>query len=88
VSGSAVSVTDWTDRLPDGVQYQSKTTDGFTVSVSMPVGDDGLSPLVFPLNSDHHFKLRVTQGGDSSSDCHCPYCGHAAPKFLDLKPPG
>jgi hypothetical protein len=71
-------MTDWMKRLPDGVQFQGESIDGFTVTVSVPIGRDGLSPLVCPLNKDHRFKVRVTQSGGSSSDCHCPYCGHVA----------
>ncbi|HEX9096696.1 MAG TPA: hypothetical protein VF990_11415 [Candidatus Dormibacteraeota bacterium] len=71
-------MADWKRRLPEGVEYQGETTNGFTLSVSLPVGDDGLSPLVCPKHDDHRFKVRVVQGGDTSSNCYCAYCGHLA----------
>jgi hypothetical protein len=76
------NMSNWRDRLPDGVEYQDKTPDGFTLTVSMPTGDDGLLPLVCPVEPDHQFKVRVIQSsGGSPSDCHCPYCGHTAPTW-------
>jgi hypothetical protein len=73
-------MSNWQDRLPEGVEYQGETLDGFTLTVAMPTGDDGLLPLVCPVEPDHRFKVRVTQSSSgSSSDCHCPYCGHTAP---------
>src|SRR2546429_2644717 len=77
-SGTVVGMADWKRRLPEGVEYRGETSTGFTLSVSLPVGDDGLSPLVCPKHNDHHFKVRVVQGGDSSSSCYCAYCGHFA----------
>jgi len=75
-------MSNWRDRLPEGVEYQDKTPDGFTLTVAMPAGDDGLLPLVCPVEPDHRFKVRVIQGsGGSPSDCHCPYCGHIAPTW-------
>jgi hypothetical protein len=73
-------MSNWRDRLPEGVGYQGETPDGFTLAIAMPTGDDGLLPLVCPVEPDHRFKVRVVQSSSgSSSDCHCPYCGYTAP---------
>src|SRR6266478_431691 len=73
-------MSNWRDRLPEGVEYQGETPDGFTLAVAMPTGDDGLLPLVCPVEPDHQFKVRVIQSSSgSSSNCYCPYCGHTAP---------
>lgn len=75
-------MSNWRDRLPEGVECQGEIPDGFTLTVAMPTGDDGLLPLVCPVEPDHRFKVRVIQSsGESPSDCHCPYCGHTAPTW-------
>jgi hypothetical protein len=54
----------------------------YTIIVAMLTGDDSLVPLVCPVEPDHRIKVRVIQSSSgSSSDCHCPYCGHTAPTW-------
>lgn len=75
-------MSNWRDRLPEGVECQDKVPDGFTLTVAMPTGDDGLLPLVCPVAPDHRFKVRVIQSSDESpGDCLCPYCGYTAPAW-------
>src|SRR6266568_5946734 len=82
----------WQHRLPDGVRHEGGSRQGFTLSVSLPVGDDGLAPLLCPADAGHRFKITLTQSAPSgSSDCYCPYCGTQATtdEFLaDQRPPG
>jgi hypothetical protein len=33
----------WQHRLPDGMHHEDGSSEGFTLSVSLPVGDDGLA---------------------------------------------
>ena len=74
------NMSNWRDRLPEGVECQDKVPDGFTLTVAMPTGDDGLLPLVCPVAPDHRFKVRVIQSSDESpgvglharSDGACP----------------
>jgi hypothetical protein len=33
----------WQHRLPDGVRHEGSSSEGFTLSVSLPVDEDGLA---------------------------------------------
>jgi hypothetical protein len=69
----------WRHRLPHGVRHEGRSSEGFTLSVSLPVGDDGLAPLQCPADADHRFKVALTQSASGEpSDCYCPYCGTQA----------
>lgn len=70
----------WQHRLPDGVRHEGSSSQGFTLSVSLPVGEDGFAPLQCPADADHRFKVTLTQrASGQSSNCYCPYCGTRAP---------
>ena len=75
---SRVGNQPWEHRLPEGVHLSSRDADGFSLGVSLPVGEDGLLPLRCPTDRAHLFKLQVTPGGGEPSDLYCPYCGHSA----------
>jgi hypothetical protein len=51
----------WQHRLPDGMRHEGSSSQGFTLSVSLPVGEDGLAPLQCPADSGHWFKVTLTQ---------------------------
>ena len=69
----------WQHRLPDGVRHEGSSSQGFTLSVSLPVGEDGLAPLQCPADADHRLKVTLTQrASGQSSNCYCPYCGTRA----------
>src|SRR5829696_8635555 len=69
----------WQHRLPHGVRHEGSSSQGFTLSVSLPVGDDGLAPLQCPADAGHRFKVSLTPSASgSSSDGYCPYCGTRA----------
>jgi hypothetical protein len=69
----------WQHRLPDGVRHEGSSSQGFTLSVSLPVGEDGLAPLQCPADVGHRFKVSLIQSvSGESSDCYCPYCGARA----------
>jgi hypothetical protein len=69
----------WQHRLPHGMGHGGGSTQGFILSVSLPVGDDGLAPLQCPADAGHRFKVALTQNvSGQSSDCFCPYCGTRA----------
>jgi hypothetical protein len=70
----------WESRLPDGVVFNGFTSEGFSLGVSMPIGEDGLWPCVCPDDVDHSFKVAITQNDVCESDMmYCPYCGKHAP---------
>ncbi len=69
----------WQHRLPDGVRHEGSSSEGFTLSVSQPVDEDGLAPLQCPADAGHRFKVTLTQSpSGQSSNCYCPYCGTRA----------
>jgi hypothetical protein len=69
----------WQHRLPDGVRHEGSSSEGFTLSVSLPVDEDGLAPLQCPADAGHRFKVTLTQSpSGQSSNCYCPYCGTRA----------
>ncbi len=69
----------WQHRLPHGVRHEGSSSQGFALSVSLPVGEDGLAPLKCPADTSHRFKVTVTKSAaGESSDCWCPYCGTRA----------
>jgi hypothetical protein len=69
----------WQHRLPDGVRHEGGLSQGFTLGVSLPVGEDGLAPLQCPVDAGHRFKVPLIQGASGeSSDCYCPYRGARA----------
>ena len=69
----------WQHRLPDGVRHEGSSSQGFILSVSLPVDEDGLAPLQCPEDAGHRFKVTLTQSpSGQSSDCYCPYCGTRA----------
>jgi hypothetical protein len=69
----------WQHRLPDGMRHEGSSSQGFTLSVSLPIGQDGLAPLQCPADTGHRFKVTLTQSpSGQSSDCYCPYCGTRA----------
>ena len=41
----------WQHRLPDGVRHEGSSSEGFTLSVSLPVDEDGLAPLQCPADA-------------------------------------
>jgi hypothetical protein len=51
----------WQHRLPDGVRHEGSSSEGFTLSVSLPVDEDGLAPLQCPADAGHRFKVTLTQ---------------------------
>ena len=66
----------WQHRLPDGVRHEGSSSEGFTLSVSLPVDEDGLAPLQCPADAGHRFKVTLTQSPSGQpSNCYCPYCG-------------
>jgi hypothetical protein len=70
----------WQHRLPDGMRHEGSSSEGFTLSVSLPVDEDGLAPLQCPADPGHRFKVTLTQSpSGQSSNCYCPYCGTRAP---------
>jgi len=70
----------WDSRLPDGVEFKGRTAEGFRIGVSMPTGEDGLSPCLCPDEPTHRFKVAITPS-DAATDSTlwCPYCGLQAP---------
>ena len=52
----------WQHRLPDGMRHEGSSSQGFTLSVSLPVGEDGFAPLQCPADADHRFKATLTPG--------------------------
>lgn len=75
--GRLGAIMSWERRLPAGVTFNGRTRQGFSIGVSMPVGDDGLSPCVCPADKEHRFKAAVLPGEGDSDTIFCPYCGHS-----------
>lgn len=78
----------WHGRLPEGVELRDhKPGKGFSLSVSIPGGEDGLHPLVCPDHPEHRFKAAVTSDKNGAGQAWCPYCGRhaAASEFMSAQ---